>query len=171
MRVKDSLCRQSCESCRRRAGYSHSVRELPPKLKAIWDRIRTFEYRLVGSELEALRVENKLISTLQPDINVQQHVAEGTSRYGFPVLPVAIICHSTAPNSVELFFCNVNGGAFQHRIRSDRQARKQLAQFINGLIGGKRRRASKSEPDLGTTATRLLPLFLPLQGQAQLDGS
>ena len=129
---------------RRLRGYFRSVRELPPKLKSIWDRIRNFEYRLVGSELEALLLENKLISTLQPDINVQQHVAEGTSRYGFPVLPVVIICPSTAPKSIELFFCNVNGGAFQYRLRVARPARKQLARFISRLMSDKRRRASKN---------------------------
>jgi hypothetical protein len=140
---------------RRLRDYFRSVSELPPKLKAVWERIRNFEYKLVGSELEALLMENKLISALQPDINVQRHVAEGESRYGFPLLPVAIICSSTVPKSVEVFFCNANGGAFQCRIRADRPARKQLARFIRGLGGKDRTSASAGVTDLGVTGNEI----------------
>ena len=111
---------------RRLRDYFHATRELPPKLREIRERIHRFEYRLVGSELEALLIENKLITEMLPEINTQRAVAEGASRYGFPLFPFIVICPSTKKGAVELFFCGAHDRALQCRVKAAKPPRAKL---------------------------------------------
>lgn len=72
------------------------------------DRIRSFEYHLVGSELEALLLGHRLIRNLSPDVNLQRHVAGGRSRYGFFPGTVAVLKPSAQEGSAELFFLGID---------------------------------------------------------------
>ena len=121
---------KSADVARRLNEYFRPTRDLPPKLQAIRARIHDFEYRLVGSELEALLLENRLITQRQPAINVQRQVAEGTSRYGFPLLPVAVVAPSAKRAAAEVFIFAGHNRAVQVRLDSRRAPGRALTTVL-----------------------------------------
>jgi hypothetical protein len=130
---------KSANLARRLRDYFRPARELTPKLAAIRDRIRSFECRRVGSELEALLLENRLIAEHASGINVQRTVAEGASRYAFPLVPVVILCPSARKACVELFFSGAQGSALQYSLRLRRPAPAFLARLIRHCATGRAR--------------------------------
>jgi hypothetical protein len=127
---------KSARLARRVADYFRPGVEIPPKLRAIRERIHTIECRRVGSELEALLVENALIGRHQPALNVQRAVAKGASRYACPILPVAIVCPSVHAGAVEVFLCGDRLRALQCRVRPGRAPRRALRRAIEAVTGG-----------------------------------
>lgn len=112
---------------RRLKDYFSAVQNVPEKLQKLRDRIHDFDAVPVGSELEALLVEHKLIRDLKPALNVQRRVAEGRSRYAAPLTAAIIACPSVKKNCVELFFFGRRRGAVQCRVDPRRLPRKRLA--------------------------------------------
>ena len=103
---------------RTRVGSYFSRRsERPEKTQRILDRIWSMEVEVVGSELEALLLESKLIALCQPEFNTQVDVHSRALDLGaknqVSILP------SSEPECVELF-CIANGASFQQvRARKD----------------------------------------------------
>ena len=124
---------------RRLNEYFRPARELPEKVQAIRARIRRFEYHLVGSELEALLTENDCIARLQPGVNVQRRVMEGSSRYAAPLMPIAVLCPSLKPRSLELFLFGAHNRAVQARVSAGRPPVKRLAALLDRYLAGERR--------------------------------
>jgi len=109
---------------------------VPSKLERIRDRIRSFEYRLVGSELEALLVENALIRELEPAVNVQRSITPGASRYHVRPEPVLVCLPSATPNRRELFLFGGREHAFQLKTIPSRPPAAtvtRLVTFLNGF--------------------------------------
>ena len=108
---------------------------VPSKLERIRDEIRSFEVRLVGSELEALLVEDQYIDELKPVINVQRAIAPGSSRYHVRPEPVVLCCASSEPRRRELFIFGGRDRAFQLRVMPARPPAAtvtRLVAFLNG---------------------------------------
>jgi hypothetical protein len=121
---------KSANLARRLNEYFRPASALTSKIQAIRDRIRSFEYRLVGSELEALLHEHRMISQMPAGLNVQRSVAEGASRYAFPLTPVAILCASTVADAVEVIFCGARNRAWQCRVSLKRPPRRLLERLV-----------------------------------------
>ena len=132
---------KSANLARRLGEYFRATRDLPAKLEAIRSRIRDFECHPVGSELEALLLEHRLIAARLPGLNVQRTIAEGASRYAFPLLPILIICPSAQAGALELFICGAGTHAFQCRARPARWPRQTVMRLAQAAQGY--RRASK----------------------------
>jgi len=123
---------------RRRLGeYFRNAAELPPKIAAIRSRIHKFECHVVGSELEALLLEQRLIAEKRPELNTQRRVAEGAGIYQPPALPVAMICPSSRAGCAEIFIASCAGRAVQVRIRTRRAASRSLAGLLRKCLAGK----------------------------------
>jgi hypothetical protein len=133
--------------CQRLSSYFRPLRHLPAKIRSIRDRTKDLDYELVGSELEALLLENRLIRELRPVLNVQRRVAEGTSRCAYPVSAVVLVGASVSPNRVELFFF---GGerkrAVQLRVSPYRPPGRLLGEWVDYFSG--RRKALRGSPRL-----------------------
>jgi hypothetical protein len=103
---------------RRLSDYFRPSWQPTPKIARIRERIHRFTYRRVGSELEALLVEDERIQTLEPTLNVQRKIAEGRSRYGELAGAVVVVMPAVDEKCAEAFFF---GGdrrlALQVRIR------------------------------------------------------
>lgn len=82
---------KSADLARRLWDYFRDTRRLDAKLEKIRDQVSDIEFVVVGSELEALLEEHRLIAEHAPRINVQRTIAEGASRYDPPLLPVALL--------------------------------------------------------------------------------
>ena len=92
--------------------------ERPKKTQQILDRIWSMEVETVGSELEALLLESKLIALCQPEFNTQLDVHKRDVELG-TLKNVVLILPSAELDCVELF-CVVNGISFaQVRARKD----------------------------------------------------
>ncbi len=104
---------------RKRVGSYFARRsERPKKTQQILDRIWSMEVETVGSELEALLLESKLIALCQPEFNTQVDVHKRDVELG-TLKNVALILPSAELDCVELF-CVVNGTSFvQVRARKD----------------------------------------------------
>lgn len=89
--------------CRRLQDYFRAQADVPRKLEAIRSRIKTFNCYLVGSELEALLLEHRLIGELEPEINVQRALSQDSGRCGSVPEPIAIIAPSVADNRRVVF--------------------------------------------------------------------
>jgi hypothetical protein len=119
----------------RLAGYFRDAAEVPPKLQLIRDQIESLEFQAVGAELEALLLENRLISDYQPEINVQRQVEEGTSRYDFPILPVAVVAPSREAKRCDLFvFGQDMIHAAQTRVDPRRPPRTLLEDLLKAFL-------------------------------------
>lgn len=118
---------------RRMAEYFRPVREESQKLQTLRSRIHDLEYHWVGSGLEALLLEHRLIRDLSPEINVQRAIVEQTSRYAYPALPVAVISPSAMKNRAEVFFFGPPSHAFQLRVDPARPPRRVLAKVADML--------------------------------------
>ena len=104
---------------RRRVGSYFARRsERPEKTQQILDRIWSMEVETVGSELEALLLEAKLIALCQPEFNTQLDVHKRDVELG-NLKNAVLILPSTEPECVELF-CVVDSTSFaQVRARKD----------------------------------------------------
>ena len=122
----------------RLGSYFAPVAELPAKVDRIRDRIRDFEYQLVGSELEALLLEHRLIAQRTPELNVQRTIKPGKSRYTLPLLPHAIVLPSAQKRRVELFLFGAHEAARQCRVDARRPPAKRLAALIAEYVSQKR---------------------------------
>jgi hypothetical protein len=107
---------------RRLNEYFRPSRAMPPKLQAIRERIQRFAVHAVGSELEALLTENRLIRRHHPPLNTQLQVKEGVGRYGAPLLPVALVLPSARAGAVEVFLVGARQRAVQCRLPRRRNA-------------------------------------------------
>lgn len=113
---------------RRLADYLQPAWEVPPKLRALRAQVRRIEHRVVGSELEALLVEQQLIRAWRPPLNVQREltVRETPAPYGGRNA-VAIVAPSVAAVRVELFFSGPGKPALQVSCDPRRWPRRTLA--------------------------------------------
>ena len=104
---------------RQRVGSYFARRsERPEKTQRILDRIWSMEVETVGSELEALLLEAKLIALCQPEFNTQVDVHKRDAALG-NLNNVVLILPSAELDCVELF-CVVDGASFaQVRARKD----------------------------------------------------
>lgn len=104
---------------RKRVGSYFARRtERPKKTQQILDRIWSMEVETVGSELEALLLESKLIALCQPEFNTQVDVHDRDAELG-TLKNVVLILPSAEPDCVELF-CVVHSTSFaQVRARKD----------------------------------------------------
>ncbi len=104
---------------RRRVGSYFARRsERPKKTQQILDRIWSMEVETVGSELEALLLESKLIALCEPEFNTQLDVHERDAELGV-LKNVVLILPSAELDCVELF-CVVDSTSFaQVRARKD----------------------------------------------------
>ena len=104
---------------RQRVGSYFARRsERPEKTQRILDRIWSMEVETVGSELEALLLEAKLIALCQPEFNTQIDVHKRDAALG-NLKNVVLILPSAELDCVELF-CVVDGASFaQVRARKD----------------------------------------------------
>lgn len=92
--------------------------ERPKKTQQILDRIWSMEVETVGSELEALLLEAKLIALCQPEFNTQLDVHKRDVELG-SLKNIVLILPSAEPVCIELF-CVVNSTSFaQVRARKD----------------------------------------------------
>ena len=115
---------------RRLADYFRASAAIPPKLQRLRESIRRLEFHLVGSELEALLVENRLITELAPSVNVQRAIMPGTSRYRPNASPVVVICPSVANARRELFLFGVRPQALQVRANPARPSPRLLEDLV-----------------------------------------
>lgn len=105
---------------RRRVGSYFARRsERPEKTQRILDRIWSMEVETVGSELEALLLESKLIALCQPEFNTQLDVHKRDVELG-NLKNIVLILPSAEQECVELF-CVVDSTSF-----AQVQARKDL---------------------------------------------
>lgn len=104
---------------RQRVGSYFARRsERPKKTQQILDRIWSMEVETVGSELEALLLEAKLIALCQPEFNTQLDVHKRDVELG-NLKNIVLILPSAEQDCVELF-CVVNSTSFaQVRARKD----------------------------------------------------
>ena len=104
---------------RQRVGSYFARRtERPKKTQQILDRIWSMEVETVGSELEALLFESKLIAVCQPEFNTQLDVHKRDVELG-TLKNVVLILPSAELDCVELF-CVVDSTSFaQVRARKD----------------------------------------------------
>ena len=104
---------------RRRVGSYFARRsERPKKTQQILDRIWSMEVETVGSELEALLLEAKLIALCQPEFNTQLDVHKLDAELGH-LKNIVLILPSAEQDCVELF-CVVDSTSFaQVRARKD----------------------------------------------------
>lgn len=104
---------------RKRVGSYFARRsERPEKTQQILDRIWSMEVETVGSELEALLLESKLITLCQPEFNTQVDVHKRDAELG-NLKNIVLILPSAEQECVELF-CAVDSTSFaQVRARKD----------------------------------------------------
>ena len=118
--------------------YFRVQEELPAKLVRIRARTRSLEYQLVGSEIEAVLEENRLIRELVPEVNVQRTIMAGSSRYGGPRQLVVAICPSSVKGRRELFFFGTLPEAVQLRVVPGRPPKRQLRSLVRFSRGAQR---------------------------------
>jgi hypothetical protein len=145
---------------RRLLEYFRPTPEIPAKLQTLRERIHELELRPVGSELEAILLEQHGIRTLHPAVNMQRTVAEGRSRYAAPAGPVLMLMPSTQAGCIELFGFAHGRPGLQLRLRLSRPAQKTLAAAVDVLAG--RRRTVPNRPNLtnwGAEGAELMTRF------------
>lgn len=107
---------------RRLSEYFAPSVHLPEKIARIRAQIHHLAYQTVGSELEALLLENRMIESAQPTINIQKNVAEGRSRYAAPFLPIIIITRSTRTGWADLFIFDARRHAYQFSFSPEKRS-------------------------------------------------
>ncbi|MCF7854270.1 MAG: nucleotide excision repair endonuclease [Candidatus Pacebacteria bacterium] len=125
--------------------YFGPALQVSDKHQALRQRTHDIELRLVGSELEALLLENKLIKTLHPQLNSKCTVNPGAARHPSRHTSTVILAPSSDEKRRELFFFGHPGKAVQLTVRPERLPRKSLetllAYFAGPLAKPRRTRA------------------------------
>ena len=147
---------------RRLAEYFRLEKDPSEKITAIRDQIHRFTYKEVGSELEALLLENRWIEDLNPRLNVQRTVAEGRGKYGSPAGPVMLMLPSKASGAVELFFL---GGpeprTVQVRVNLAKPPRATISSICDWLNGRQQKlRRSRAVREWGSGGNEISERFL-----------
>jgi hypothetical protein len=93
--------------------FSPSLRP-SAKTQIIRSEVADIAFHLAGSELEALLLENHLITTQQPAVNVQRHMAEGRSRYNAPFFSIVVVTRSAREGAADAFFLAASRPAYQY---------------------------------------------------------
>jgi hypothetical protein len=128
---------------RRIQDYFRSSRHVTNGVMRLREDVHSIDYHRVGSELEALLLENRLIREHRPEHNVQRRIAEGRSRYAAPLLPVIIFGSSAARRKAEVFLVAGDKPALQVRVDMRRPPRATLEQAVD-FIAGRRHRYRRS---------------------------
>ena len=123
---------------RRLGDYFRNTWRPDAKLAALRERIRRFEYRRVGSELEALLLENRLIHELRPEANVQVQTHAHAGRYPEDYGAVVVLCPSELAGRCELFFFGTRETAMQLRLNPARPPQRLLQHLVGFIRGGGR---------------------------------
>lgn len=152
---------------RRLSEYFQATESLPEKIRSLRSRMHDLEWRVTGSEWEALLREDALIRENAPAVNVVREVEEEASRYAAPMLPVAVALPSVEPGATELLLFGPVAkkesagvpemAAWQIRVRWRRPPRARLAAMlraIQGLDGG-RIKPSKDWTDWGARGAEI----------------
>ncbi len=103
------------------------------KIDTIRRRIYRFDYELVGSELEALLLENRLIGELQPELNRQRMVHSEVKEGSYNADAIAIFTPSDVKEQLDVFFLNQKH-ALQLEINPRRIPRKFLKQLLDFVL-------------------------------------
>lgn len=106
------------------------------KLQRLRDQLAAIEVRPVGSELEALLLENRLIRRLKPNLNVQRELtlAESAAPYtGHDA--VVLVMPSAKAERVELFFLGRETTTVQVQAGPGRWPEPALAQLARRATG------------------------------------
>jgi hypothetical protein len=121
---------------RRLGDYLHASWQVPLKLQALRSEVRRIEHRVVGSELEALLLEQRLIRECQPVYNVQREldVREAPEAYGWRHA-LAIVTPSTRAGRAELFFAGPERPALQLSCDPRRWPRRTLLGVLTYYAG------------------------------------
>lgn len=138
---------------RRISEYFSPTLRLAPKVAEIRAQIRDIGFHLVGSELEALLLENLLIAAQQPSINVQRRIAEGQSRYGMPLLPVVVVTRSARAQAADAFLFAAGRHAYQItfalRDKPPASLVKLIMHFVEGAAPPRRHPCLRDWGDVG----------------------
>ncbi|MBT3374773.1 MAG: nucleotide excision repair endonuclease [Lentisphaerae bacterium] len=126
---------KSASLSRRLGEYFRSEWQVSPKLEQIRSLIHTFDYQVVGSELEALLLEQRLITELKPKVNVQRHISPGSSKYVEKHGALALICRSTKRGRQDVFVFGVAAGATQIRVMPTRPPLRLLETLCRHAAG------------------------------------
>ncbi len=109
--------------------------EREEKTLKILDRIWTVEIEKVGSDLEALMLEARLIQATRPEFNTQQAIHERSAsitKRG----PFVVILPSSDSGSVELFCVRSDREIHQERVRKDLTDWPDRSSHVHGYFGG-----------------------------------
>ncbi len=120
---------KSANLARRLGEYFRDETALPAKTEEIRRRIHSFEIHRAGSELEALLLENRLITVLRPAINIQREIEETRTARALPA-PVAVVERSEAAGCAELFLFGGRDRAVQVRLRLGKPAEASLRHVV-----------------------------------------
>ncbi len=109
--------------------------ERPEKTRRILERIWSMEVQTVGSELEALLLEARLIRLCKPEFNTQVTVHERGAEMG-PVRNFVLVLPSSEPDSLELFCVREAEPLEQARVRRDLSDWSGVSEQIGRLYFG-----------------------------------
>jgi len=123
---------------RRMGDYFLPTSELSDKLATLRSQLHSLEFTPVGSELEALLLEQRQIDALSPQVNRQRVVRESPGRYGTPIQPTLIMLPSKMPDRLACFFCGGNRGqALQIEVSLKRLPRQTLNAAVEWALGAR----------------------------------
>ncbi len=107
------------------------------KTACLREATRALEYRLVGSEPEAMLLEHEWIARLQPPLNVQRGIrhAGAVRRRPAAHFSICVVAPSAVRGAVEAFAWSRGGEAWQVTIRPGRPPAKTMARIYATLTG------------------------------------
>lgn len=119
---------------RRLSEYFQNALRLPDKIANIRSSIHRIEYRLVGSELEALLLEHRFIRATQPQLNVQRQIKEAGSRYHAPALPILLITAAAQPEYASAFVLGGSRFLYQINFKPARKPAESLLKLLQHAV-------------------------------------
>jgi hypothetical protein len=154
---------------RRLRSYFKGTRSLDAKLRRLRDQVVDVAYTPVGSELEALLEEHRLIQRLAPPVNVQRRIAEDRSRYHPPLHPVAVLAPSVRAGRISLFVFGPGLTAVQRHLDPRRPPVRALRAILDYALGTRPRLpASAGATDWGDAGREIcLRYFCRFRGRLQ----
>jgi len=121
---------------RRLQSYFQNSWTLTGKIEALRERVARIDYRAVGSEIEALLLEWRLIRELAPELNVQRNLELGEAETPYAGhAAVVVIADSAEPGCTELFFLGQGMPALQLRLHPRRWPAKTLRHLLRFVLG------------------------------------